>query len=82
MNRSYAQKPNIPKPDKKYTPVDRHRKNIGEYYSKTQHKLISEEPTKITDIELFEGMKLIKFIFLLALFCLAILGISLYFQYN
>lgn len=74
-------RPNKQKPDKKQAPVDRHRKNIGEFHNKVTQKLKDNEPTKITDIELSYGTELFKYLaWFLVLFCLGIIGYSVYFS--
>jgi len=68
-------KPNKQKPDKKQAPIDRHRKNIGEFHNKVAQRLKEQQPGKITDIELSYGTQYFKYLaWALVLFCLCTLG--------
>lgn len=74
-------KPNKQKPDKKQAPIDRHRKNIGEFHNKVTQRLKEQQPSKITDIELSYGTQYFKYLaWALALFCFCTLGFVVFYS--
>lgn len=73
-------KANQHKPDKNYTPIDRHRQKIGEFQNKVADKAEKAEPGKMNSIELNEGTHIIKVFFALALICLILLALSLFYS--
>lgn len=73
-------KPNQQKVDKRHTPVDRHRKIIGEFHNKVTDKVEKNEPGKMNNQELNEGTYIIKVFFALALLCLVLLALSLFYS--
>ena len=71
-------RPNTQKVEKRYTPVDNHRRRIGEYNKKVQDKLEKKEPLKMNEIEINEGTKILKFVLLMIGICLIFLALSLF----
>ncbi|OMJ88517.1 hypothetical protein SteCoe_9558 [Stentor coeruleus] len=76
-----SDKPNKHKPDKN-TPIDRHRQKIGEFHNKVADKVEKAEPGKMNNIELNEGTHIIKVFFALAILCLVLLALSLFYSSN
>lgn len=69
--------PNKQKIDKRNPPVARHREKIGEFHNKVQAKIERKEPSKMSDIELGEGTRVIQILGIIILLCLLFLGFSL-----
>ncbi|OMJ77500.1 hypothetical protein SteCoe_22895 [Stentor coeruleus] len=82
MRNQPSDKPKKHKPDKNYTPIDRHRQKIGEFHNKVTDKAEKAEPGKMNSIEINEGTHIIKVFFAVALLCLVLLALSLFYSSN
>jgi hypothetical protein len=63
--------------DKRYDPVDTHRKKIGEFNIRTQESFRRSEPSKLSESELKDGTYLLKVLLAIVLLCMGFLGVSL-----